>query len=139
MAQADDYFIVKMRQAGLPPETIASKMGITLESVNTIYDSYLKRQVEGFQNGYLDFISHFNMLCQQYHSIGESLKVLGYTQGNMADVSELSILIAGHFEKNDGRVTATEIASLIITSFIVLRPFKPISPEEAQARVLEKN
>lgn len=106
--------IEKYKGAGLPDELICKRLGITSEELNQRWGQILKDARTKEVSGYGELILQFNLLCQQYQVLGESLKVIAMTLGNCMSPAEIRELIKPNPE---------ETLDNLVQKCIVLRPF----------------
>lgn len=125
----DETYLLKLKMAGISSASIAQRLGITKEEVERRWQ-LLQKKMEAMQkSGHQGLINQFTLLCGQYQLMGESLKIIAGALGNEVSTEELKAAIVPDAEKTLEN----------LRSFIILRPFVPISPEESFKRMLEGN
>lgn len=132
----DDFILIKYKQAGLPDDVIAAKMGITVQEIQKRWDTLLEESRKTQVNGYDEITTQFNALCFQFQLLGEGLKHIG---NGLASVRNSDNLKA-HFSQKR-KLTDQEISLIeeICQSFIVLSPYKAIDPSESLREAFKHN
>lgn len=126
-----DMYIIRLKGLRWPDNKIASKMGMTEDELEKIWKRIQNEASAILQNGYGTFCDAFSNMALQYQTLGESLKMIATAVGNRATFDDIEKALKAL--KLDP-VLSTAIASELVNTFIILRPFIPITPEEVAAR-----
>jgi DNA-binding Lrp family transcriptional regulator len=115
MNAMDDKYILKMKFARQSNATIAAKLGVTEKEVVERL-AYLHRLGETIMvNGYANLSEQFTTMAYQYQLLGESLKIVATSLGELMPEAEVAALV-----DKDPNQTVTNF----LTKAIVLRPAK---------------
>jgi len=125
----DEKLLVKYKTAGLPNHNIAHKLGISVSEVERRW-AEIEELAKQMDCGYIDLVAQYTLLCQQYQLIGESLKIISGALSERMTISEVDEIIAS--------AKPGEVALKLISSAIVLRPFKGIDPNASLKESTQK-
>lgn len=118
---SSDEHLIKLKSAGISDAIIAKKLSIPESEVSQRYHQIWKH-LSGLQgNGYIHLSERFTNLCQQYQSMGESLKTIAYALSDHISDEDLSRMVTG-----DRQETMDNLRQ----NCIILKAFVPPSPEE---------
>lgn len=125
----DEVYLAKLKSLSLPDAVIAKKLGITEAEVGRKWQA-LQEQLNALnKNGYNALNDAALIMCHQYQLLGESLKIICGALGNVATAEEIEKAV----------VSDCKQTIINLDQFIILKPFVPISPEEALKRTLSGN
>lgn len=124
----DDSYMIKLINMGWSADKIAKKMGRTEEAVKKRWEELLVMANANLPNGYVEMVAAFNVMLHQYQLLGESLKLQAMALSNPISI----------FDMKEIGIDQT-LATKILGSYIVLRPFVPPTPEEALHESVKKN
>jgi len=124
-----DKLLVKYKTAGQPDHIIAAKLGIPVDEVKKRW-AELETLAKEMDCGYIALSTQYNILCQQYQLLGESLKIIANALGNRMTIAEVNQILCS--------AGPGEAATKVISSAIVLRPFKGIDPIESLKESTQK-
>jgi len=122
MNVTDIGMLVKYKRANWTDRAIAAKLGVSVEEVARRWREILDRASQMSSSGYDQLNIQYQILCQQYQLLGESLKIIAAAIGNGAEPSDIRPLITPDPE---------ETIKNLMSKLIVLRPFTPMDPAES--------
>lgn len=130
----DDYqILVKYKNAKMPDDMIAAKMGISVEKVNNMWTAICEQVKQIQSTGYEDLKKQWWIFCQQYELLGESLKLIAGALSNVMPAPEIAELLTDN---------KADTLKNLTSRCIVLRPYAftdPIQSLEQSTKRLQKN
>src|SRR3990167_144141 len=127
----DDTYLLKAKMAGISDGIIAKKLGITEGEVNRRFLTIQVEQCAAVNNGTYGLIAQFNLLCHQYQLMGQSLKVFAEALGKSASYNEVQKVVQ--------LSEPTKVSENLLGSFLILKPFSPVMPEDSLRQSIEGN
>jgi len=124
---SNDQYMWALKNAGMPLDRIAKKMGLTINQVKIRIAAVEALAQTDVKLGIDNMVEHFNFTCLRYQMLGEDLKKLGAHLCNPVKGGELL---------DEIKDTPTETAINLMQKFIILHPWEeddeiPISPSPA--------
>jgi hypothetical protein len=125
-----DEYLIKMKSAGIKDSIIAGKLGMTENEVANRWKALLEAAQAGVPCGYLALCTQFSELCEKYRLLGECLKITAAALSDRASSEDVRGMI-----RDDPDQTIYNL----INTFIVLRPFTPVTSEDSIQKSIEQN
>lgn len=137
----DENYLIKLKAGQMSDAAIARRLGVTEQEVAFQWADLVRRMAKQGASGHGDLLAAFSILCSQYQSIGESLKLIAGGINDVPDWTELGSVISSVLEGvEEGKVKA--LAEKLLEHFIILQPFRLSTPEEQlkqQEKALKAN
>jgi hypothetical protein len=94
-----DAYIAKCIACGVNPKRIGAKLGMTAQQVNKRWEEIVRYSTENQSSGYNDLVTSWVNLCQQYQSMGESMKAFGSAIDAPMTTEEIGALVTNNREE----------------------------------------
>ncbi len=123
MANESDKYIIKLKGLKTPDTLIASKLGLTVEELNTRWNAILGAAESMEENGYGQLTETFNTFALQYQLLGQNL-------AQIAQFLNGAVLLTDIADAVKDCKSPEETATVIVKKFIVFHKFVPVDPKE---------
>lgn len=103
-----------MKQAGFPVDHIARKLGLSVEEVERRWKDIQTYSTLTVESGYASLCDVYTAICQQYNTLGETLKIFSMAISDTVSLDTLRALITDDKE---------ETVQNLMRHCLILKPF----------------